>query len=154
MRVCGAAPRMHFFGIVHFKHTHTGYSKILLVACLVHKYAHLGRHAKKRTFVSLVHFKTARTRYPTTFLVACLVQRYACLGRHPTNTLFWHCAFQTHPYYVCDTSVGGMFGAALTPNKRGAPRCGNDGAGGGLGRGGLGSEHAARRQTNTPSAWS
>ena len=41
-----------FFGIVHFKYNHTRYPKIMLVACLVRRYAHFGRHPKNTHFMA------------------------------------------------------------------------------------------------------
>ena len=83
------APRqkLAFFDIVHFKHTHTGNPKTLLVACLVQRYAGWGATPKSRRF-KIVHFKHTHTRYQKTLLVACLAQRCACLGRHAKNAHF------------------------------------------------------------------
>ena len=53
--VCAhGAPRQlpTLFGILHFKHTHTGYPKTLLLTYVVQKYARLGRHAKTQREVA------------------------------------------------------------------------------------------------------
>ena len=53
MRVWGATPKPHTFGIVHFKYTHTRYPEILWVTYLVKRYARLGRQAKNAHFLAV-----------------------------------------------------------------------------------------------------
>ena len=89
VRVFGA-PRQNptIFGIVHFKHIHTGFPKTLLLACFGAEVCAFGAPPKKPTIFGIVHFKHTHTRYPKTRLLAYLVQRYACLGRHVRTLQF------------------------------------------------------------------
>ena len=97
MQVRGATARLHFFGIVLFKHTRSRYPKTLLVAYLVQRYRCLGRHTQECTFSGVAHFKHTCARYPKTLSVVCSVQRYARSGRHPKNAHFPALCFSHTP---------------------------------------------------------
>ena len=48
-----ATPEPYFFGIVHFKHTHTICPNTILVALLMQRYAHFAGHTKNTHFPTL-----------------------------------------------------------------------------------------------------
>ena len=78
-----------FFGIVHFKDTHSRDPKAPCLAHGVQWYGWLGRHPRTPlTFFGIVHFKDTHSRPRNTLFLAHGVQRYGWLGCQPrTHTI-------------------------------------------------------------------
>ena len=97
MHVQGATPRVHIFGILYFKHTHTRYPKTLLAVCFVQRYAHLARQPKSAHFLALCISNASIPGIQKHFWSYVWCKGMHVQGATPKMHILWHCAFQIRP---------------------------------------------------------
>ena len=98
MRDWGAMPNSHFFGIVHFKHPHPRYPKMLWQADVVQRCACLERHAKTPHFLTLRSASIPILGIQQHFCGQIWCRGMRACSTTPKHHIFWHCAVQTPNY--------------------------------------------------------